>query len=609
MALAAASANVAHSSHHVEAEAGPALEVAANTPLSEAVRDTEATSATSPFSLPSSSETTTDNLEEEEALLPLDRGHHEPMDHLVARVAANGPMTRKKMDEEAIAGTVVGSILGFALLVCCVYPFIVHRLKKNKRANRLHYDPEVGNFRGEPPISVRRLSSSDSFKRNETANDGSPKDRDRNSHDAYGQPIPAGQGQGQHQQHQQPGTQSYVSGTLDPNIAIEPAASRDPGYAYYPNPFPLTHAETYTEDGGAPQPYVLKGTNEDYYSPHIPSEAFGMYATPETRPEIPRPARTVSRGSSLRYNVKQIFRRKSTQDQPLSPHASADYTHDQTTGIPHLDGATPMQQFFPHRETNESPTEVSPTHTELPFSPRARGQPFDDAPGAISRNPEASGSQASYSGERGFASPPYQPAPGTVNPMDIMPASTQSEMCHRTDYQLYTGYESSPNVSYPIEQSQAEGAPVQLSHDHSPYLHHPPPSIPPPPPPSQPEQANPSSSSNAPPKKEQSKEGESSQQSDISSQTRMVPIPLPKRPSVPVNPSELSTPAQGTTSTTTQSTPSTHGDSPSPESLNSSDYCQSASPHALGIPSPRGGVYCCDEPGCNQVFDQPHKLK
>jgi len=29
----------------------------------------------------------------------------------------------------------------------------------------------------------------------------------------------------------------------------------------------------------------------------------------------------------------------------------------------------------------------------------------------------------------------------------------------------------------------------------------------------------------------------------------------------------------------------------------------------MGVPSPRGGVYCCAEPGCNQVFDQPHKLK
>jgi hypothetical protein len=34
---------------------------------------------------------------------------------------AGAPMTRKKMNEEAIAGTAVGTILGVALVVCCLY--------------------------------------------------------------------------------------------------------------------------------------------------------------------------------------------------------------------------------------------------------------------------------------------------------------------------------------------------------------------------------------------------------------------------------------------------------------------------------------------------------
>lgn len=176
--------------------------------------------------------------------------HHDPMDHaLVARApkgrALKGPLTKAKMDEEAIAGTVVGVILGVALLLCCLYPFLINRLKRYKR-NRLSFDCEADNFRGEPPMSVRRLSSSDSFKRNGPTPAGKDKGPERNSPDGAGNTVNEGQGH-------------YVNATLDTDLPIEPTMTIDTSNVYYPNSYLVNHTEPSNGDMTAPQ-YVLKGT-------------------------------------------------------------------------------------------------------------------------------------------------------------------------------------------------------------------------------------------------------------------------------------------------------------------------------------------------------------
>lgn len=509
--------------------------------------------------------------------------HHDEME--VARAlksrALKGPFTKAKMDEEAIAGTVVGVILGCALLLCCLYPFIVNRLRRRKKS-RLSFDCEADNFRGEPPISVRRLSSSDSFKRNGTSSPpGKGKDPERNSHDAH--PANANQGH-------------YVNAALDTEMPIEPAMTIDTSNVYYPNSYSTNHHDLSNGDDG-PQQYVLRGTCEDYYSPYIPSEAFGMFPQPEPSEVIPKPDRAVSRGSSLRYNVKQIFRRKSTM-------SSQGYSYDQNDGQHHAQGATPMQ-ILSHEDMAESPTEVNDP-SELPFSSRAPPSKGPDLHGESSRGITIE-SQSSYS-ER-YMGRNSQPAPGTVNPMDIMPASSESEIFHRTDYQLYSNsYDDQPqltNAPQPSTAVEVQPVPI-LSTPCPPQQLKPPTQTAPAPPSSAPPVAR---NDRPPPTKKTSRKDSNTSHPGNQSQAPMDNIALPNRPSN-AGQSELSTPAQGTASTTTQSTPSTHMDSPSPESLNSSDYGQSASPHGLnGIPSPRGGTYSCNEPGCNQVFDQPHKLK
>ncbi|KFH43313.1 Zinc finger transcription factor-like protein [Hapsidospora chrysogenum ATCC 11550] len=581
---------------------------AAGAPQPETGRDTSNDSDDLPaLFLPFSSSSQSDNLAQV-APLPLAPRDHAPMGPLVARVAS-GPMTRKKMDEEAIAGTVIGAVLGVALLVCCLYPVVVHRLKRHKRANRLSFDCEGGAFRGQPSVIARRLSSSDSLKHGDgPRDDATHGDPSRNSHDAYGNPISAPfppQGQST-------STPGYVNASLDQDLTIEPAPFHDPGY--YCDPLPASLGQPSPAVTVPPHQIVLKGTSEDYYSPYIPSEAFGMYPTPEAGgAAVPKPERTVSRSNSIRYNVKQLFRRKSTRDLTVSTYDSGSHSYGQTVDSSRRlqDGGT-MDQFFTHQEATESPIEMTDA-AELPFSPRAPGSQADADPtrGGLTA---AGSSQPPYPGS--VFSHPNQAAQGTVNPMDIMPASTESEMWHRTDCQLHSTspYESPPHITSSTEHTQMSNEPT-LTHPSPQHIQHP---SPPPPPalttPIQPAHAAPPVHASQPArmKEESGRNAGSSSQGDSSSQVRLGPVrpvPLPRRPSNAVHQSEHSTPAPGTASMTTQSTPSTNVDSPSPESLNSSDYCQSASPHAMGVPSPRGGVYCCAEPGCNQVFDQPHKLK
>ena len=93
-----------------------------------------------------------------------------------------------------------------------------------------------------------------------------------------------------------------------------------------------------------------------------------------------------------------------------------------------------------------------------------------------------------------------------------------------------------------------------------------------------------------------------------------VPMPNPGQTTSRVSALSTQNPSAVSSTPSTHNTPSTQIDSPSPPSLESSDFRRSTSPPSgvesgAGVSSPRGGVYRCDEPGCNQVFDQPHKLK
>lgn len=581
--------------HQPDVAPGPGLGLE-----SEAGRDaSEITVADSPDAAPDAAITAASTLDPPPSEHPFDlkARHHDVMANLSKR---DGRTPGRRMDEEAIAGTAVGVILAFALLVCCLYPVVVHYVKKHRRSKRMSFECEYG-FRGQPSVLQRRLSSSDSLKNGDSS---SSKERGFSGQDPY-----AAYAQGQ--QARQPPAGVAPTATHDGSApdAIELVAAQN--HDYYSS-FPFYYQDVVPASAG-PQQIVLKGTSEDYYSPHIPSEAFGMLPMSESdMSNIPtQPGRSMSKGSSLRYNVRSLFRRRGMDDHAIAlpvPYTDQPPPNQQPQlPLPPPQDPSQVQQFYYAHETSQAPTEFAPMAMDFYHAGFPAHHGLDPMGGMSHGMPQqinGDPSDPSTAFALGF------PNPATVNPMDIMPASTESEMWHRTDFQLFsTAYDDSPDG----QSSSTEMGPMTASGSALP----PPPSV---------HDALPVSAqvyqpltpvpSSMIPQPEMPRLDEGLYTQDVkpvrpppppSSLPSMSAPPRPPVPSLPPPP----VPGLSSTnpSTISSSTPSAH-DSPSPDSLNSSDYGHSASPHDVtSVPSPRGGVYSCEEPGCNQVFDQPHKLK
>ncbi|PHH72026.1 hypothetical protein CDD80_4825 [Ophiocordyceps camponoti-rufipedis] len=240
-------------------------------------------------------------------------------------------------------------------------------------------------------------------------------------------------------------------------------------------------------------------------------------------------------------------------------------------------------------------------------------------------------------------SPPSCPAPGTVNPMDIMPASTEAEVWHRTEQQLmdYTVGRSPPaDIADDGVGCQSAGAGADMEIDGrleqdngfddvqtgvvSPFrpvtAQLPPPAFfdqveesvpagycfddvqtgvvspfrpvtPQLPPPAffdQVEESVPARyyGQNMP----QVNAAEAQSRTYLSDQPMTTPEEEP--PSVDVSPLATLPPH----------------DTPGELSLSGSD-CRSSNSPKSPTRTPSGGHYACDEPGCDQAFDQLHKLK
>lgn len=504
--------------------------------------------------------------------------------HVMEELTPRGVIVKRRLHNGAIAGIVVGVCVGAALLALCLYPVIVFLLKRRKRekhaANTL--DPETGEVPplGGPPgagvdSSHRRLSSQESFKPAEEVTrgvdgGGTAKDLPWTTN--------APPGFSYEQQHLQ---------TYPP--PIDTTASAPSGQQDYENaPFPDYSAE-----------FMPQGANAEYYSPTVPSEAFGM-VTEETPVD-----RTMSRGSSLRQSVRHLFSRKSTRDQSFDTPSSP--VLDETPEIAAARAASRSHAAALQHAVAMDRTE-SPTHMEAPMFampppplPTALASPLQLASQPRSQEtvqtpPQSPPSEAKF---KLSPSPPTHPAPGTVNPMDIMPATTESEMWHRTEHQLFISNQSSPPLPEPSDREDSQDAPSPFSL-----------------PPQTMVRPTPVVQSPTPTQGEMSFKEETAENdvpmTDIPSHAHLSPLPDYNARHYSY-PSDQSTPLPGPASTnpSTQNTPATILDTPSPKSeITSSDYRHSASPNpAVSNVSPRYLSFPCDEPGCSQVFDQPHKLK
>lgn len=467
------------------------------------------------------------------------------------------------LDDGALAGVVVGVVIFSLLLALCLYPVIVHCVKKRRNGGRDdRFDPEAAMAEAAKPGAHPRLSSSDSLKHGPQLSRGhtfAEKPRGGLPGDSKDEPVP-------------------IDGP-DPLLL---------GFGRYD---PATHQGTIEympQDIEDDQPGILKGTSEDYYRPSIPSEAFGMVTTPD--PVVEPPIRSLSRAGTFSHNVKHMLSRKSrdrAMSTPSSTHAS-----DAQSPVAAI-GPTPMPTIITTQDAvAASPTELSPAssasahHTlSRSIEPLSRSPPSPLGDRRLPKSP----------------SPPHNPAPGTVNPMDIMPASTESEVWHRTEHQLFSSSNDSPS---PLPQpliSEPEGPPSPMDTDS----------------PSPKTTPNPTRTEAGP----HPTGADAAEAQDVVAQDMQQPQKYLSSNTIPENgrhpsfPSEHSTPLPGQafTDVSSQTTPSTQIDSPSPESLNSSDFRHSASPGNIAgasVPSPKpNGLYHCDEPGCNQTFDQPHKLK
>ncbi|KAG5930799.1 hypothetical protein E4U53_002115 [Claviceps sorghi] len=506
-----------------------------------------------------------------------------------ARNAADASVLRRDLSGGAVAGAVVGAFVAAALVAFCLYPVIVHQIKRRRRAGR-PLDAEAGihaqHIKGSTlhPHPHRRLSSTDSFERNGDVSGGGELGQGiQRSKKPDETPVDAklAQTEQTEQTEQIPNVSRHPS-TATGRDACHYVDAFDDDYRDETTPFPYYMPASMPDDN----PGVLNGTSHDYYRPSIPSSAFGMV----TAPDPVAPVRTLSRERSLKHNLKHMFRRSSGRGTSL---ASVLYSEVEATSSRAYAG-NELGPTGNLEHSDASPTAFSPA-TEAHTTDKAPSQPIVAATPPQSPRIERVAFRAS-------PSPPYDPAPGTVNPMDIMPASTQSEMRHRTEHQLLaTSYGSGGGRSSAGDRADQEDVPT---------------CTPPPVSEQPPAEAEQAALSLTPTNQNALQEALKQEYCDVPmvdlhSHHHLSPSVILETRRHPSYPSDHSTPFPGAHSTgpSLENTPSTQLDSPSPGSMNSSDFRHSTSPQP-GLASPsKAGLFRCDEPGCSQAFDQPHKLK
>lgn len=529
------------------------------------------------------------------------------MDNAATAVA----IVRRDMADGAIAGTAVGVVVAVLLLALCLYPVIVHQVKRRRRSGRPGFDPEAGLPEASTGIADPGLafhqqrSSSESFKRDGDLPRG---DLSRGAAGALrGKEMDwplyngAGHPSGDGVPREVPGDanvavspRSLVTGTGE--AELQPSLST---YPFYGTEY-MPESEVHDDKSG-----VLKGTSADYYSPSIPSEAFGMITAPAGAPvDASQPGRPGSRSNSLMHNVRHMFRRKSGRDNTMDTYATFDSAGRHQAGAGEVDslppGAESLEQTETEQDPTESPAQIFSAMAMSHATPLKRGDSPADHTTPQPCQPSESHSPAAQLAEvsrNRMLTPPSHPAPGTVNPMDVMPASTESEVWHRSAQQLSASGSRPPLGNAAQEPDQDQGVafaatprwPLDFT-----QLQHPSPTH--------------TDLTNHPVHGHAREHGVA--MPDRSTHDHLSPSTIPESSRHPSYPSDQSTPflGPGSTDPSSHNTPSTQIDTPSPESVNSSEFRHSVSPQPVA-PVARSGVFRCDEPGCNQEFDQPHKLK
>lgn len=558
---------------------------------------------------------------------------HEALNlNLVSRRSTIQP---RGLNKGGVAGVVVGCIIGVFLVGLCFYPFIVRRNKRRKRLAAAHQDAEIAQVPAStaaftetaaPQESGTQQSSKDSLEHKDDSLTGTAKG---SSQDGTPDSAADAQGTSIHNQQQERGAPVEHEHILPRDHTL----SRRPGSGVSMGTHPRWNTEgppplspggielVSTRADGLEYSEAMGGQSASYYSPTVPSEAFGMTTPPQAdEAQFAAPARSISRGSSLKYNLMSLMRRMSSKDTGKSSPATGD--REVGPWVPPGQQAaerglseSPVLQDGPSFRDFGYPTGQVPrlaTPVRFPISPASTA---DDGPHEGSPEPARSLVRESYSPP---VLPPSSPPAGTVNPMDIMAPSNQSEHVWHTDRELF--YLDNPHVSPPRKSlSPNIQAEAQEQPSSSPAVQAP----------------TPASTEEAVVIKSESEDHPVPVQQELPAtpayhfeqDTHMTTDEAPARyDATHLTPayrghgrnaslatsegnwtdrSDRSTPLPSQVSH--HNTPSTQPTeiSPSPRSELGSDIRNSVSPYSGAGPSPQ--IYTCDE--CQRGFDQIHKLK
>lgn len=369
-----------------------------------------------------------------------------------------------------IAGIVVGCIAAVALACLCLYPFIIRRIKRKKRLAATQPDAEVAQVPVadnpfEEAAATNQGSDTHPSSRDSLSNKNEPFTGDAKGTDKdESSPKTAAQAPTSpvHEQPLERGASVDHESILQRNYSLlgrrdsEVSTGTHPRWnTQGPPPISTSGIElSSTRADGLEYSEAMAGQSASYYSPTVPSEAFGMATPPQNdEPQFSAaPARTTSRASSLKQNLLAMMRRVSSKEtDKASPSPAVD-----TSAGPWL---PPQRQGTTRGELSESPVvHDGPSFRDFGYPPSQPNRlaspvalPMSPAstagtPGHDEGTPEPTRSMASDRSTPPVL-PPSSPAPGTVNPMDIMRPSNQSEQVWHTDRELF--YLDNPHVSPP----------------------------------------------------------------------------------------------------------------------------------------------------------------
>lgn len=291
----------------------------------------------------------------------------------------------------AKAGVSVGTIFGCIFIAFCLWPFIARCIRRRRRRHACTHSeplPVAESWHPEPMTEAQHES-----------------DQRRMSRDSYG----LGPG-GRPSMHRQ-STKDLTIGSFD---GADDLVAQPPLAAVAAIPTGLT-----SESPTSAPPRIetdlarmvasceSRGYSSSYYNTDIPTEAFGITEYDDKR--VSRSGRSSSKFSAASI-LDSVIRRATT-----SKTTSASTTHP----------GEPITALG----ISESPTELEPPSNVLSRSSRSSGSSRE-------------GDRALDLGGIDFPpsspppAPPAQPPPGTVNPMEVMGATTTKEQTWRTNAEL-----------------------------------------------------------------------------------------------------------------------------------------------------------------------------